>query len=157
MSTLIALAGLATYIAQQPVEHDGKPYPVGAPIELDATAAQPLLDVRAIGHADGNAAQALQAAGTDSVAALLDDLFSRDEQLSEARNQVNDLQARVAELSQAMQDQANEHAAELQGLREQRDTLTAQRDEASKLAADLQAQLDQAKAEASTAARTKAK
>lgn len=137
MTRLIALAGLAAYVCQTPIEHNGDLLPVGSPIELGQDAAQALLDVHAIGHSDGNAPQALQAAqqgtgGTDGVAALLADLDQRDTQIAALR-------VDLAELHQAVADQASAHAAELENLREK---LAAE----NATSRDLQAQLDAAKA-----------
>lgn len=165
MSKLIALARIATYVAQTPLEHNGKPVAIGAPIDLGPEAAQPLLDVGAITHSDGDAPQALQVqhGGTDGVAALMQALESRDQLLADAQRDIVALQATVAELHQAAAEQGAAHAAELDGLREQRAALTAQRDEAALASANLQAglaqtqaQLDKAKADlAKASAKTK--
>ena len=41
---IAALASTAIFTVLKPVEHDGKPYEPGKPIELDEKQAQPLLD-----------------------------------------------------------------------------------------------------------------
>ena len=108
MTRAIALAGLATYVCQTPIDHNGEKLPVGSPIELDTAAAQALLNVDAIAHSDGNAAQVLQTK-TDGVAALLEDLDRRDQQLDQARQE-------IAQLRQAAADQQAAAATELAGL-----------------------------------------
>lgn len=162
MTKLIALAGLALYVAQTPLQHDGTDYPVGAPLKLGPEAAQPLLDVRAIAHADENAAQALQvnSGGINGVDELLADLERRDLQLKEARDQVEQLQQTVAELHQAAAELATSHDAELNALRDQLAPLTAANtdlqarlDKASADNAELQAQLDKAKEAAGASTR----
>lgn len=151
MSALIALAALATYVVQQPVEHDGKLYPIGSPIELEPGAAQALLDVKAIAHSDGQAAQALQAAGAgqaidDALDAERDKLL--DEMLAELTSTVADRemwQAKAGELQQQLASQAEAHQAALQQLRGEAEAAGTKAAAAASEAAELRVQLDAAK------------
>lgn len=146
MSALIALASVALYTAQQPVEHNGTLYPVGSPIELDAAAAQPLLDVRAIAHSDDNAAALLQAEQEPGRMAALEQALDRKE--SELQSWCTEgaaLQARVEELSKALAEQAEAHQAELQALRGEADAAGTKAAAAASEAAELRVQLETAK------------
>lgn len=149
MSALIALAGLATYVTQQPVEHDGQLHTIGSPIELDTAAAQALLDVGAIAHTDANAAQALQAAAARPAGAADERDQALQEVLAElvsATQQLENYQAHAAELQGQLTSQAEAHQAELQALRGEAETAGTKAAAALAEAAELRAQLESERA-----------
>lgn len=117
MSRLIALAGLATYVCQTVVNHNGKDHPVGSPIELETEAAQQLLNVQAIAHSEGTNAGGQ--ATMDGVAELLNDLGIRDQKLADARLELQTLQATVDQQRQGAEAARVAAAAELDNLRDQ--------------------------------------
>lgn len=167
MTKLIALPGLAFYSVTSPVNHDGKGYKVGDPIELDSAPAQKLLDGEVITHAAEQPPQS----GTDGVDALLADLDDRDTKLAQARLDIEALQATAEQLRQAAFEQAQAHAAELaslgaqlaaentnsHGLRGQLEAATAKVSSLEAQAADLQALLEKAKAAQPSAGKAKTK
>lgn len=163
MSRLIAIAGLAAYTCKSRVDHDGKAYKTGEPITLDSGPAQDLLDAGAIGHADGNAPQALQAAPPPISLAqaldreqnqLMDDMLAEVQRLTAAlsasESTAATLQATVEQQRQAAEAARTAAGAELDNLRDQ---LAAARQQVADLTgANQQLQADAtAKAEAHAA------
>lgn len=165
MTRRIALAGLAAYVCQTPIEHDGKQLQVGSPIELEPSAAQPLLDVLAIDYAADSGAQALQAADAGQVltSALLneherlaDEMVAELLQASEVnRSLTEQLQAShatIAELRQAVasaealkaeaQRTVEVQLAEVKSLQAEREQLRQKLAAAESATADLAAQLE---------------
>jgi predicted nucleic acid-binding Zn-ribbon protein len=143
MTRLIALAGLAAYVCQTPIEHDGKLLPIGSPIELDTEAAQQLLDVQAIGHSDGNAPQVLQSAGFDvgDVLKLAKALEQAEQQLAQLRGGLSEAHTDLARHEQTLRELQAAHETAVAALR---DELAA----ANIKAHELEGALGQAKADA---------
>ncbi len=110
MTRLTALAGLAAYVCQTAIEHNGKLLPAGSPIELDTAAAQPLLDVQAIGYAEGAAPAPLLAPATGSDRATdqaVIDGGANAELLADNRQLTAQLEASHATIAELRQVAAN--------------------------------------------------
>lgn len=123
---------LIAYLALFLVSHNGKDYPEGATIELDETAAEPLLRAGAIAlpPVRAESLQAGQLSGQKLVDGLRADLAQRDQALQAAREasadvakahgaEVQRLVTKAAKADADLADAKKAHAVELDAVKAQ--------------------------------------